>query len=293
MNDTLVTTDHLSKKFKADFVLQDVNLSFERGKIYALVGEEGSGKSTFLSLLADLIRQTDGMIWFTDNLKGYYTIESPAILENMTVSDNIKLRCILLDTPFSDIDSIVEYVNISLMMQKKVRDIEEIELQRLDIALALLSKPDFIIFDEPFAKLLLSENDQIGKLYREICQKYQISFLVTGDDLADFAPFADEFIIVHKGKIIKNITKAYLSKQVRQALSLSVSDPDAAMRILDVKLGIKETDVEDGYLIIKTGVPESKIVKVLNENAVRIFYTKQHFTRYDKYVESLIGGDEN
>jgi ABC-2 type transport system ATP-binding protein len=280
MNDTLVTTDHLSKKFRADFVLEDINLSFERGKIYALVGEKTAGKSTFLCLLAGLAKPSNGSIINNTDSRAFI-VEAPAVIDEMTVFNNMKIRCMLTATPFSDINTILSLVNLSEKSEIKAKNLKKSEKYSLAIALELLSKPEFLALDEP------DDVNIIKKIHSE-----GQSLLLTGERLSDFADIADEFIIIHKGKIIKNITKAYLSTQVRDALSLSVSNPDAAMRILDVKLGIMNTDIEDGYLIVKENVSESEIVKLLNENAVRVYNIKQFFKDYDSFLESLIGGDE-
>jgi ABC-2 type transport system ATP-binding protein len=285
MNDTLVTTDHLSKKFKADFVLNDINLTFERGKIYALIGEKTAGKSTFLSLLAGLVKPSSGNV-INNAVNSAFIIESPALIEDMSVIDNMKTRCMLTATPFSDINAFLELVTLAEKAEIKAKNLIKSEKYSLGIALSLLSKPEFMAFGEP-------QNFNAVNIIKKIHSSVQ-TLLLTGEILSDFAEIdiVDEFIIIHKGKIIKNITKAYLSTQVRDALSLSVSDPDAAIRILDVKLGIKDADVEDGYLIIKSAYSESEIVKVLNENAVRIYNIKQFFKDYDSFFESLIGGDE-
>jgi ABC-2 type transport system ATP-binding protein len=283
MNDILVTTDHLFKKFKADFVLKDVNLSFERGKIYAIIGEKGAGKSTFLSLLSGLMKPSNGTIINNADNRAFI-FESPAVIDEMTIFDNMKMRCMLTATPFSDINAFLDLVNLAEKVLIRAKTLTKSEKYSLGIALELLGKPEFIAFDEP-------QNFNAIEIIKKIHSEDQ-SLLLTGERLSNFADIADEFLILHNGKIIKNITKEYLKTQVRDALSLSVSDPDAAMRILDVKLGIKDTDVEDGYLIIKTVYSESEIVKVLNENAVRVYSIKQFFKDCESFLESLIGGDE-
>ncbi|MDR0943557.1 MAG: ATP-binding cassette domain-containing protein [Ruminococcus sp.] len=281
MNDALVRTENLSKKFKADFVLKDVNLSLDRGKIYALVGEKNAGKSTLLSLLSGLIKPSSGNV--TSNAdNSAFIIESPAIIDEMTVFDNMKTRCMLTGSPFSDIDALLTIVNLYEKSKIKAKKLTKSDKYSLGIALEFLSKPDFLALDEPF------DVDIVMKIHSS-----NQTLLLTGENLSDYAKIADEFIIIHNGKIIKNITKEYLLTQVRDAFCLSVSDPDAAIRILDVKLGIKNADVEDGYLIVYNQNNNINVVsQVLSENAVRIYHTKHFHSSYEEYYNTLIGGDE-
>jgi ABC-2 type transport system ATP-binding protein len=290
MNDTLVKTEHLSKKFKADFVLKDINLTLDAGKFYALIGKKSAGKSTLLRLISGLAKPSSGAV-IVNAVNPSYIIGCPALIEEMSVIDNMKARCMLTGTPFSDIYAILGYLQLPEKADPK--KLSKYDKYALGIALALLSKPDFLALDEPFAGLTAEEIKKMTNVIGLSREKTK-NLIVTSDNLSDYASIANEFIILHDGQIIGNLTRADLSKNVRKAVCISVSDPDAALRILDVKLGIKNADVEDGYLIIYDQTAErGDIYSVLSENAVRIYQTKHFHATYEEYFESLIGGESS
>ncbi|MDR0987155.1 MAG: ATP-binding cassette domain-containing protein [Ruminococcus sp.] len=277
--DNILVTENLSKIHKSKTIIDGVNLTVNRGKTYALVGEKVAGKTTLIRLLAGIILPTSGKVNKNPEIKTSFIIERAAIFPEKSVYDNMAIGCILHNTPFSHIEPTLEKTGLSEMGKKRAGKLSVEHTECLGLALSLLSTPDFLVIDEASDKMLgLLENLNTGA-----------TILTTYDKLSDNR--ADEYFFLHGGKIVGQATKASLDKSVRKAVKMSVSSPDAALSILRVKLNM-DADVENGYLVVPDKNLE-QIKQVLNENAVRIYKSEHFFGTYEEYFKSVIGGEEN
>ena len=137
-----IEVKNVSKSFKNENVLNDVNLEFRSGKIYGLVGYNGSGKSVLLKMICAFYKPTTGEILinnknynkledFPNEIRAF--IEKPSFLPNLTGYENLKLLANL----YKEKDK--QFSKYSLGMK-----------QKLAIASVLMENPEIMIFDEPF-----------------------------------------------------------------------------------------------------------------------------------------------
>lgn len=151
---------NLSKKFKDNYVLKDVNLHFETGKIYGLSGRNGSGKSVLLKVLCGLYFKTSGNILINSKKIDYRKefianlgalIENPKFFTNLTGYDNLKILA-NINKKIND-KEIQEAFKIVNLVEEKDKLYSKYSLgmkQKLGIAAAIMDKPDILILDEPF-----------------------------------------------------------------------------------------------------------------------------------------------
>jgi ABC-2 type transport system ATP-binding protein len=278
----LLALEHISKIYKSKTVLNDINLTLKRGKIYGLIGKKGAGKTSLIRLFAGLINPSSGKITKNPEIKPSFIIERAAIFPEKSVFENMAIRCILHNTPFSRIEPMLKTVGITDSNRKPVKNLPQDISQRLGLALAMLSNPDFLVID--------GKSDTLFPIIKQFHDDTGAAVLFTCDSLP--GNIADEFFFIHEGRLVAQITKAALDKRVRKAVRMSVSNPDAALQILRVKLNI-EADVEDGYLVAPLVTSEEKIKQILNENAVRIYNMEHFHNTYEDYFQSIIRGDSN
>lgn len=155
-----ISVKNVSKKFKKVYVLQDVNLEFVEGKIYGLIGRNGSGKSVLLKLLCGFYEPSSGKIYY-DNIdlkkNGLFPpstrslIEKPNFLPYLTGFENLKLLAdIQKNISEKDIIYTLERVNLKEDMNKKFCEYSLGMKQKLGIAQVLMEDPKVMILDEPF-----------------------------------------------------------------------------------------------------------------------------------------------
>jgi ABC-2 type transport system ATP-binding protein len=290
----ILRAEHLTKVIKSKTILDDVNVTLEKGKIYGLIGKKGAGKSTLLRIFSGLINPSSGNLTKNPNIRPAFVGEKPVFLSEKSIYENMKTRCILYNTPFSRIDSILEFVKLAEIGKKSAKLINADESKRFGIALSLLTEPEFVVIDEPFSGLKTETAVEFSELIKKIHTDYNSTILFSSCDLTENSQIADEFIFLHEGRIIEQITKSKLDKSVRKAVKFSVSDPDAALRILSVKLSIKKADIESGYVVVSEEMLNIKTIsQTLIENAVRIYNTEHYCNSYEDYFLSLTQGDKN
>ena len=182
--DMKIEVKQVSKEFKKQMVLKDINVTFESGNIYGLIGRNGSGKSVFLKLLCALYCPTKGEILFNgENVikeKKFppstgALIEKPSFIGDLTGFENLKLLASIQKKIGEDeINAILKKVELYEEKDKKYSKYSLGMKQKLGIAQALMEDPDIIILDEPFSGVedetarslrnLLLEEKKKGKL---------------------------------------------------------------------------------------------------------------------------------
>lgn len=158
-----IRTEDLSKKFSRDWVLRDINSTFSEGECWAILGPNGTGKSTFLKVLTGYIAPTKGQIVWQfgkdvplENRFRYFSMSAPYL----EVPEEFNLRE-LLSFHFSlknkrsgvELSQIVEQAGLTSHVGKPVRDFSSGMKQRVKLILCLLSDVPVYILDEPCTNL--------------------------------------------------------------------------------------------------------------------------------------------
>ena len=157
---------NLSKKFKEVYVLKDINLTFESGKIYGFTGRNGSGKSVLLKIICGFYTPTSGEV-LLDNYNYIVNndfpkstrclIEKPNFLPDLTGYENLKLLA-SIENKIGDkeIMDTIEKLNLKEEINKKYSKYSLGTKQKLGIAQVLMEDPELIVLDEPLNGI---END--------------------------------------------------------------------------------------------------------------------------------------
>ncbi|KAF0341320.1 lantibiotic protection ABC transporter ATP-binding subunit [Pediococcus acidilactici] len=208
MEDLILETRHLSKKFKNELADNDVSLHIKRNTVYGLIGPNGAGKSTLLKMIVQLLAPTEGNIIFDghpisrkdlDNIGAL--IEGPALYNNLTAEENLLVHAKLLNIPVSRISEVLEIVDLKKTGKKTAGKFSMGMKQRLGIALALLNNPKLLILDEPTNGL-----DPFGvKELRDLIAgfpKQGITVILSSHILSEVAQVIDRIGIINRGKLL-------------------------------------------------------------------------------------------
>ncbi|WIL72741.1 lantibiotic protection ABC transporter ATP-binding subunit [Pediococcus acidilactici] len=208
LEDLILETRHLSKKFKNELADNDVSLHIKRNTVYGLIGPNGAGKSTLLKMIVQLLAPTEGNIIFDghpisrkdlDNIGAL--IEGPALYNNLTAEENLLVHAKLLNIPVSRISEVLEIVDLKKTGKKTAGKFSMGMKQRLGIALALLNNPKLLILDEPTNGL-----DPFGvKELRDLIAgfpKQGITVILSSHILSEVAQVIDRIGIINRGKLL-------------------------------------------------------------------------------------------
>lgn len=225
----LVEIKNVSKTFKRDTVLEDVSLTIPQNCVFGLLGPNGAGKSTLLKTLSGLLRPSagevvfDGHSWSRADLAAIGAlIEAPAIYENLTARENLKVRTLMLGLEESRIDEVLETVHLTDTGKKRAGAFSLGMKQRLGIAIALINHPKLLILDEPLNGLDPIGIQDLRYLITSFPQK-GITVLVSSHLLSEIEQTADYIGILTQGRL------AY-SGQINEGEDLEALFMDIATR---------------------------------------------------------------
>jgi len=206
MNNMIITTDHLTKRFpmgKGEFTaLRDINLSLGKGEVSGLIGPSGSGKTTLLNIIGSLDTPTEGEAIVLNQSSGKlspkgtarlrkesigFIFQSYNLLAVHTVYENVEFPLLLLDYTGSERKKMVmdalEWVGLTDKVKQKPPHLSGGECQRVAIARAMVKKPSLVVADEPTANLDAANSHHILKTMVKLNEELQTTFLfATHDD---------------------------------------------------------------------------------------------------------------
>ena len=200
----------LSKKFKKVTILENINMKFESGKIYGIVGRNGSGKSVFLKILCSFYKPTTGEILF-DNINYNSNnnfppsvralIENPTFFPDLTGFENLKLLSSIQNKiGDEEIIKTLDQVNLLSEKDKKYSEYSLGMKQKLGIAQVLMENPDVMIFDELFNGIEEKTVEKIRNILLELKNQNKI-IIVTSHIKEDIDILSDEVYKFDGGKV--------------------------------------------------------------------------------------------
>ncbi len=209
----IVKTKGLTKRYKDNTVVSNLDMSVREGHIYGFLGPNGAGKSTTLKMLLDLVKPTTGEIDIfgkrltsktrTEILNNIGSlIESPSFYGHLTASENLRIQQMLLDVPSANIDEVLRIVRLDKQYSKKVSAYSLGMKQRLGLAGALLSFPKLLILDEPTNGLDPAGIKEMRELICSLPKKYGMTVIVSSHLLSEIEQMADDIGIIGNGKIM-------------------------------------------------------------------------------------------
>ncbi|MDP1419654.1 ABC transporter ATP-binding protein [Peribacillus simplex] len=280
MNDQIVVTNELTKKYKKHTSVDELNLRIERGQIYGFLGPNGAGKTTTIRMLLGLIKPTKGSIEiFGQNLiknrlqilqRIGSLVESPTYYGNLTGYENLEAIRRLRDIPEKRVNEVLEIVRLTKVANRLTKEYSLGMKQRLGIAAALLSSPDLLILDEPTNGLDPSGIQEMRELIKEL-PKSGMSVLVSSHLLSEIDQMATQVGIINNGKMIFQDSIERLRQKRKPLLKVGVSDVIKAKTLLKGK-GLK-VEMQKDFLWLAQTEPEfvSEINSILVHSGVSVY----------------------
>ena len=208
----MITTSHLTKKYKSFTAVSDVSLHIRKGRIYGFLGPNGAGKSTTMKMLLGLTAPTKGS--FTINGKHFPEdrlailkeigsfIESPSFYANLTGRENLDIIRRILDLPENAVDDALELVGLTAFGDRLAKKYSLGMKQRLGLAEALIGRPPILILDEPTNGLDPSGIHEIRNLIKSLPTLYDCTVLISSHMLSEIELIADDIGILNHGQLL-------------------------------------------------------------------------------------------
>lgn len=204
----VLTTDQLSKSYGKLQVLKGLSLEVEQGSVFGILGPNGSGKTTTLGILLDVIPQNSGTFkWFEQDPSHKLRKKIGAILETpnfygyLSAERNLKISAIIKEVPFSDIERVLKIVDLFDRRKDKFKTFSLGMKQRLAIGAALLGKPEVLVLDEPTNGLDPQGIAEIRKLILLVASE-GITVLLASHMLDEVEKLCSHVAIIKKGTLL-------------------------------------------------------------------------------------------
>ena len=204
-----IIIENLSKTIKNNKILDNVNLTFESGHVYGLVGRNGSGKTMLLRAICGLIfpdrgkviidgKQLHKDISFPESCG--IIIENTDLLPNFSAFDNLKMLSEIKNTANDNmIKSAIKSVGLDPDSKKKVKTFSLGMKQRLSIAQALFEDPDILLLDEPTNALDEDGVNDVRRILLEQKKKNKL-IIIASHNKEDISLLSDTVISVSNGR---------------------------------------------------------------------------------------------
>lgn len=230
-------------------------------EITGIYGPSGAGKTTFLNILAGLIKPNNGNICINgknvfDSKKGLnisetrrnigYVFQDGRLFPHLTVQQNLcySKPYIKGKEKIASFDEVVNLLDIRPLLVKKPRDLSGGEKQRVAIGRALLTQPSILLLDEPFANLDRYLRKQIISYLIRINQTFSIPMLIVSHIIGDILRLTKEMIVINKGEIVAH---GDIFQLMTENLVPEIVKPRRYLNIIDACL---EKEIEDEKLYI-------------------------------------------
>lgn len=251
----IVTTEHLTKKYKSFIAVNDVSLHIRKGSIYGFLGPNGAGKSTTMKMLLGLTAPTKGA--FTIDGKKFPAdripilkeigsfIESPSFYANLTGRENLDIIRRILELPKSAVDDALELVGLSEFGDRLAKKYSLGMKQRLGLAGALLGRPPILILDEPTNGLDPSGIHEIRNLIKSLPDLYDCTILISSHMLSEIELIVDDIGILNHGHLLfegsldelrQNALQSGFASDNLEDMFLSMIDEDNKIRKQSARL---------------------------------------------------------
>ncbi|MFZ9004497.1 MAG: ABC transporter ATP-binding protein [Robiginitalea sp.] len=215
----MIKTTELTKKYGAQTVLDLPDLEIPKGQSFGLVGNNGAGKTTFFSLMLDLIQPTTGNIvnngvevQSSEAWKPFTSafIDESFLIGYLTPEEYFYFIGELRGQSRADVDALLagfeDFFHGEILHQKKyLRDLSKGNQKKVGITATFIGNPEVMVLDEPFANLDPTTQIRLKRIIRELAAKREVTALISSHDLVHVTEVCDRIVVLDKGKIVRDI----------------------------------------------------------------------------------------
>jgi len=245
----------LSKSYKSVRAIRNLDLQISEGQAYGILGPNGSGKTTTLSIVMGIIRQDEGHFsWFGEEPEAGQRrsigslIETPHFYPYLNLERNLRIICDIKGMPYGDIGRVLETAQLAERRRSKFSSLSLGMKQRLGIAAAILGDPRVLVLDEPTNGL---DPEGITEVREIVLQQVQQgkTLILASHILSEVEKICSHVAILKKGELLANgQVKELLAED--EIIEISCNNNDQLRTALKGSKLVKEIETENGLLIL-------------------------------------------
>lgn len=202
---TLTEAKELTKRFKNREVIKGLSMEVRENEVLALIGENGTGKSTTLSMLLGILQPDSGAVWrWREDYKAHVGVQLQAtpFFEGYSAEENLTLFAALYHVKLTkrEISERLEQCGLAGASKTPAAKLSLGQQKRLAIAVTTVHRPKLIVLDEPTAGLDPRARHEVRQMIRTLAQE-GVTVLFSSHDMEEVARTANRVILMHGGRV--------------------------------------------------------------------------------------------
>lgn len=203
----------VEKAYRRKRVLGPIDIELRRGRIYGLIGSNGSGKSTLIRTILGIARPSSGVVeLFGERSEaelrrmrkriGYMPDEASSY-PSLSARGNIEVRCMEWGLERVEADRLLDEVGLACAGKKRAREFSMGMRRRLDLAVAMLGDPDFLVMDEPLNGLDPTGILEMREFIVHSNRERGVTMLISSHILSELAEVATDYVVLAEGRVVE------------------------------------------------------------------------------------------
>ncbi len=254
-------------------LLEGFDFVLRRGEVHALVGKNGTGKSTLLKILSSMRAPRSGTVKASSERIGAL-IEEPSFLPELTGLANAEyLACALgVADPAEEARRVLNLVGLIDEVGEEVAgDYSGGQKRRLGIALALIGDPAVVLLDEPFNFVDLSGVSSIKKTLKRLAQKRGTSILIASHVCDHVVGFVDRFSFIADGQLTFQATAQEIEEACDRYVLLETAEPERALAVIEQDAECSDAILDkSGNIRIRAKAVPAKLLQELETAGIAV-----------------------
>ena len=204
----MISLNKISKSYGKEKVLNEINFKVEQGDFIALLGKNGSGKTTIVNLICQLIKPDSGKIQYEFDQKELYQkigvqTQEADFDERLTVSDVCKLWMGIYQVDQKRLENLLEQFDLTKLRKRFIKKLSGGQKQRLNIVMSILHDPEIIIFDELTTSLDAISRQEVREYLKSLNQSGKTIILVS-HYMDEVEELCNRIVLIKDGIVVED-----------------------------------------------------------------------------------------
>lgn len=289
----IIDVQGLKKRYQQQEVLKNITFQIEEPKIVALVGPNGSGKTTMMNCLMNLLPFQEGEVKILgkdhkDPALFYevsYLQDNRVLYGDLTGYDHLKFICHAQNIPVKKAKEVAEYIGMDSYAKKRVRSYSLGMKQHLLLAMTVLNNPKLVLLDEPITGLDPTSAIHMRNILMDLHDK-GTTIIISSHNLDEIDKMTNTIYFMKDGKILEeSLTDLNIPHY-----TLMVSDLKKANELF-VAAGVHAEQEGDGLTFSEAALPLQKAIEVLYQSDIQIHHIDNKKLGAEKRYMELFGSE--
>ncbi|MBC8314666.1 MAG: ATP-binding cassette domain-containing protein [Bacteroidales bacterium] len=293
--ETILLINQLSKRYGRIQAVNQLSLEVAKGQVFGILGPNGSGKTTTLSMVLDLVRPDNGTFeWFEETptkesrKRIGAVIETPNFFPYLSARKNLEIVAKVKGYDYNDIDHTLEVAGLFDRRHDKFKTYSFGMKQRLAIASALLNQPEVMILDEPTNGLDPQGIAQVRELILQVA-KEGITIILASHLLDEVQKICDHVAVLNKGNCLF-AGEVHEVLAISDCIELAAEDNQTLKEAIESHPGFKSLTETDGIImaVFSDNIPPGKVNDYLQQKGITLTHLSERKRTLEQHFLELL-----